>query len=253
VKKETAQGADDASKVASVSDARYLRRLATLIYSHLSKNHVTVGEALMLIDQLVRPTVGTRRLDAPPFNPADGERWIVGATPTGAWAGKASQIAMWIDGTWSFLQPKLGRTIILEDEQVPVTWSEGIWRERSGDGTLNPPIRFAALENALTLRGAFVEAALPAIIADRIIPLAVTSHTIERIVGTFSYALGFAGNPTQFGTSLGIAPGSSHIAIVDPNDFNAATPIRVIASGGNFVAGKVLLSYYALALTPPIL
>jgi hypothetical protein len=174
---------DEGDKVASVSDAQYLRRLATLIHSRLGEKHLAVDKALALIDELVRPTVRTRRLRVPPINPADGERWIVGANPTGTWAGKASQIAMRIDGTWSFLQPKLGCALAIEDERISVAWRGGTWHERLGGGALNPPIRFIAFENELTLTGAFVETDFPKMIADRIALLALTTEPTETIVG----------------------------------------------------------------------
>jgi hypothetical protein len=49
--------------------------------------------------------------NTPPVTPADGDRYLVGAVPTGAWVGRANEIAQWRAfgaGAWLFLPPKAG-------------------------------------------------------------------------------------------------------------------------------------------------
>lgn len=46
------------------------------------------NEALTLIDALLHATVEDGPLAAPPGAPMEGQCWIVGAAPTGAWAGQ---------------------------------------------------------------------------------------------------------------------------------------------------------------------
>jgi hypothetical protein len=43
--------------------------------------------------------------DTPAVSPANGERWIVGTSPTGAWEGHENQVARWTtaDNAWDFL------------------------------------------------------------------------------------------------------------------------------------------------------
>lgn len=83
------------------------------------------------------------------------------------------------------------------------------------------------------------------------IVLAVASRTTQAITGAASYGIGVAGNASQFGGSLGIAPGSSNIGVIGPTAFYANTPLRVTAAGGNFTGGKVRLILYALAFAAP--
>jgi hypothetical protein len=47
-------------------------------------------------------------LDDPPIAPALGQCWMVGASPTGAWAGQLSALAAWTDGGWQFVAPRTG-------------------------------------------------------------------------------------------------------------------------------------------------
>jgi hypothetical protein len=77
-----------------------------------SQKHVTVNEALRRLDALVQVTVQSAALAAPPGSPIEGQRWILPAAPTGAWAGHAGQIAAWQDGAWAFYAPLDGWTAI---------------------------------------------------------------------------------------------------------------------------------------------
>ena len=63
-----------------------------------AQKHVTVNEALSVLDALAQLAVKNRTLTAPPGGPAEGDRHIVAAPATGAWSGKEEQIAAFIDG-----------------------------------------------------------------------------------------------------------------------------------------------------------
>src|SRR3712207_5060978 len=92
-----------------------------------AQKHVTHNEALRLLDTLVQLAVLDRDLTAPPGSPADGARWIVAASPTGAWAGHAGHIAAWQDGAWQFSAPKLGWIAYVGDEGTLITWNGSAW------------------------------------------------------------------------------------------------------------------------------
>ena len=70
-----------------------------------SQKHVTHNDAIRALDALVQIAVLDRSLAAPPASPADGDRYIVDSSPTGAWAGQASNIAAYQDGAWMFYPP----------------------------------------------------------------------------------------------------------------------------------------------------
>ena len=63
-----------------------------------AQKHVTVNEALRLLDGLVQLAVLDRHLTAPPASPADGDRYIVASGATGAWSGWDLNVAYWVDG-----------------------------------------------------------------------------------------------------------------------------------------------------------
>lgn len=215
-----------------------------------AQKEVTHNEALLRLDALVQIAVRSRSLAAPPGSPVDGERWIVAASPTGAWAGQANKIAAWQDGAWSFFPPASGWRAQVEDERLAVVWQDGAWRDRIVGTANGGAIRLVAIEQELTLTGAFVDATT-AVIADRMTVLAVASRTTQAITGATSYSVGVAGNTSQFGGSLGAALGSSNIGIIGPTAYYANTPVRVTAAGGNFTGGKVRVVLYGLAFAAP--
>lgn len=198
----------------------------------------------------MQTNVKSRALATPPGSPANGERWIVPSGATGVWAGQAGRIAHWNVNAWAFYVPLTGWRTHVEDERLTVVWTDGLWRDRIVGTPNGGAIRLVALEQELTLTGAFVDATT-AVIADRMIVLAVASRTTQAITGATSYGVGVAGNTSQFGGSLGIALGSNNIGVIGPSAFYANTPIRVTAAGGNFTGGKVRVVLYALAFTAP--
>ncbi len=73
-----------------------------------AQKHVTHNEALRMLDTLVQLSVIDASLTAPPGSPAEGDRYIVAATATGAWAGEEDNVAVYVDGGWQFLTPDVG-------------------------------------------------------------------------------------------------------------------------------------------------
>lgn len=80
-----------------------------------------------------QPPVDDRDVNTPPGSPVDGERVIVGSTPTGAFVGHAGEIAQWSGSAWVFTAPKQGMTTYVLDEDklykqttasAPWTWKD---------------------------------------------------------------------------------------------------------------------------------
>src|SRR6185369_1384620 len=90
---------------------------------------VTLNETLRLIDTLAQLAILDRDLNAPPGSPAEGQRWIVNASPspTGAWAGHGNHVAAWQDGGWVFCVPQVGWFAYVIDEGALVAWNGTAW------------------------------------------------------------------------------------------------------------------------------
>jgi hypothetical protein len=92
-----------------------------------AQREVVHNEAIRGLDALVQLAVLDRDLTAPPGSPADGQRWLVAASPTGAWSGHAADIAGWQDGAWRFYAPRTGWLAYVVDEGVLLGWNGSAW------------------------------------------------------------------------------------------------------------------------------
>lgn len=121
-----------------------------LLAAAQAQKHVTHNEALQKLDALLHLEVLDRHLAAPPANPADGDRYIVGAGASGAWAGEDGHVAAWQDGVWRFFEPQSGWRAFVRDEATLYVKAEGGWVAVGGGGG-------GALQN-VTLLGLGTEA-----------------------------------------------------------------------------------------------
>ncbi len=110
-----------------------------LLAAGQAQKHVTYNEALVAIDVLLQCAVLDKDLASPPSSPALGARYIVAASPSGLWSGKAGTIATWQDGAWRHFPPRAGFVAFVVDES-----SLHIF-----DGTSWNPVAssFAAIQN----------------------------------------------------------------------------------------------------------
>ena len=99
-----------------------------------AQKEVTHSIGLDRLDLLVQCSVLDRNLTAPPASPALGDAYIVGPAPTGAWAGRANALALWISSQWELIDPLPGFTCWVIDEAVLVVWSGTAWTIASAGG-----------------------------------------------------------------------------------------------------------------------
>lgn len=97
-----------------------------------------LNETLRLVDALCQCTVKDKDLTAPPGSPAEGDAYIVAASPTGAWAGKAKNIAVYINATWLFAVPKKGWKTNVQDESKDYEYDSSNWIEKTTTVTTAP-------------------------------------------------------------------------------------------------------------------
>lgn len=85
------------------------RMLITELAETQNNRSVTVNEMLAILEaaggSFAVVAVGTT---SPPGSPAEGDAHILGATPTGAWAGKGNNAAIYYNAAWLFVPPLKG-------------------------------------------------------------------------------------------------------------------------------------------------
>lgn len=71
--------------------------------------------------------------NTPPGSPVAGDRYIVGAAPTGDWASNADDLTLFDGQDWVFVSPVIGQTVYVRDVSGQMHWGEaGAWVEGAG-------------------------------------------------------------------------------------------------------------------------
>ena len=126
-----------------------------------SQKEAFVNEAHALTDALIHCAIeGTAA--APPGSPVDGDNWLVGASPTGAWAGQPGKLACRQARDWLFVSPKDGMRLLDKSTGQERRYSAG-WlapaapADPAGGATIDAEARaaIASLIAALRTAGVF--------------------------------------------------------------------------------------------------
>ncbi|PKP77169.1 MAG: ribonuclease III [Alphaproteobacteria bacterium HGW-Alphaproteobacteria-3] len=220
-----------------------------------AQKHVTVNEALRRLDALLHLSVASRTLASPPANPEDGVRYIVAAGAEDGWAGHEGEVAALIDGDWIFFAPKAGWRAHDETDNALLLHDGEGWSPFSGGvslaGASGASTRLTLVEGEHEVgTGASTDTSF--VIPDRAIVLGVTGVVTEAITGAASWRLGVADDPSRYGNTIGVGPGSTVVGPSGtPLTYYSATALRVTAEGSDFTGGKVRLAIHCIELTGP--
>lgn len=72
-------------------------------------------------------SVVNKTTNAPPGSPADGDAYIIGGSPTGAWSGKARQIAIYQSSAWVYYVPTKGDTAFDKTTNAAFVFDGSAW------------------------------------------------------------------------------------------------------------------------------
>jgi hypothetical protein len=92
-----------------------------------AQKEVTHNEALALLDGCVAACVEQRALASPPAVPVTGKCYIVASGASGAWAGKADQLAIATEGGWRFVIAREGLRAMVASEGIDAVFRGGAW------------------------------------------------------------------------------------------------------------------------------
>lgn len=92
-----------------------------------AQKETTHNEALALLDIVTQAVVVAIAPGTIPAAPQPGQCWIVGAVPSGAWAGRAHAIAGWTEGGWRFVDAIEGMSVWSLADNMLARFSLGEW------------------------------------------------------------------------------------------------------------------------------
>ena len=96
-----------------------------------AQKEVMHNEALQALDMLVQPVALSADVSSPPGAPAEGDCWIVAASPNGAWAGHEGDIAQWTAGGWRFASPRAGWRCHVLDRSAAMFHDGSGWQDEA--------------------------------------------------------------------------------------------------------------------------
>lgn len=176
---------------------------------------VTHNDALNMLIALQKGAID-KDLNAPPGSPSNGDVYIVGGSPTGAWAGKANKIAIYATNAWTFVPGNdsnganiamgarhEGLKIWVQDENLLYAWTGSAWAVAiDALSVKGVDIASAATTNIAAATGDFVDVTGTTTIT----ALGTAAAGVERTV-RFTGALTLTHNATSL-----ILPGGANIA-----------------------------------------
>ena len=111
-----------------MSDLETTRHKLPFLAVAQAQKEITYNEALVRVDALLHPVLQDELPITPTVTDADtGKCWLIGAAPSGEWAGKAGQIAIWIGGGWRFCVPVEGMRVRVISQATDRVRSSGAW------------------------------------------------------------------------------------------------------------------------------
>jgi hypothetical protein len=88
---------------------------------------VALATALNRLDCLTQGVVQSVGTNTPPGSPAQGATYILGASPTGAWAGRANDVAYYVGTGWVIFDPAQGWEFFNVADATRYRWSGSAW------------------------------------------------------------------------------------------------------------------------------
>lgn len=224
-----------------------------LLQAAQAQKHVTVNEALVLLDgvsQLVLSSVDTT---LPPVLANDGDCYGVPVGAVNEWAGRGGEVAVRTNGGWVFVMPQRGWRAQVADKETVAIFDGALWvagvvaLSTNNAATVHEVLEFdhsvsAGASNQLI-------AAIPAFS----MVVGVTGRITTTITGTLSdWKLGVAANDDRYGSGLGLPLGSWIRGLTSaPQSYYSDTDLLLTAVGGDFAAGDVRIAVHLMRLTIP--
>lgn len=225
-----------------------------LLAASQAQKHVTVNEALAILDAAAQLHVSSSVVATPPTSAAEGTSFLLPAAANGDWAGKSGNIAVWSNGGWIFLTPRSGWRVWDASRQGwhffdGTAWiADAVVASQHGAGMIWKVIEF----DHVIAPGASNPTLI--VIPSHTQVVGITGRVLNALSGSglTSWRVGVVGADNRYGMGLGLARNSYVVGLSgSPVTYFADTPLLLTAEGGVFASGSVRLALNVVQLTPP--
>lgn len=225
-----------------------------LIAAAQAQKHVTVNDALSRLDALAQLRLVSVTQTVPPVAPLDGNAYGVPTGAVNAWDGHIGEIAIFSNGGWVFVAPRAGWRAWIADAEAEAVFFAGTWQtglvaaSAGGATTRHEVIEFTHVIAAGSIDFTSVDMAAGALV------YGVSGRVVADITGAgvTGWQLGVDGAEARYGQNLPLGSGGGFVGMSGrPYAYDAATALRLEATGGDFVGGTVKLVIHLLRMSAP--
>ena len=224
-----------------------------LVSAAQAQKHVTVNEALALLDCVAQLRVLSSTLSAPPAAVAEGDAFLVPVGASDDWFGLDGRIAVAVNGGWRSIAPKAGWQCFNVETGTHMLFDGTGWL----DSTLAATPTGAATSFLISELDFVIEAGASLTTA-AIIPansqvIGLSARVIEGVTGTLSaWQLGVPGATNRYGSGLGLSMNSYALGLSGaPVTYYEDTPAELTAEGGDFATGTIRIAAHYMQISPP--
>ena len=224
-----------------------------LLQAAQAQKHVTVNEALVLLDGVAQMTLLSADTSTPPALANDGDCYGIPVGAVNDWAGRSGEIAIYSNGGWVFVVPQKGWKSWITDKSASAIFDGAVWIVGAVAVSVNNAVTaFEVVETEHTITAGATSTAIAAIPAFSIV-LGVTGRVTGAVSGTLTtWRLGVASSDNRYGGNLGVAQGSWVRGLTStPQTYYSDTDLLLTGEGGDFAGGTVRLAVHLMNLTIP--
>ncbi|MHA1127758.1 MAG: DUF2793 domain-containing protein [Alphaproteobacteria bacterium] len=224
-----------------------------LVQAAQAQKHVTVNEALARLDAVAQMRVKADDWEIPSASSVEGEAHVVGPIASNEWAGQSGKVAIFSNGGWVFLAPKVGWRAWNEILGAEIVFDGVEWVRYAGvvaAGGAASLYRVVEIDHTLAAGAVSVT---PSVIPSHAQVIGVTARVISAITGAgvSSWSLGVSGAVDRYGNGLGLGLNSYAKGATGPLTYWADTALEIAADAGSFDGGVVRLAVHFVELGVP--
>lgn len=218
-----------------------------------AQKHVTVNEALTLLDSFMQLHIQSLSKQHPPSfqNTRDGDIYAVPAGASNEWTNQSGKLALFSNGGWVFITPQDGWRGWVADKSNHYTYYSGTWaRDTLSAAPPGNGVKIQTFDH--TIVGSGDTSTTTTTIPEGHLVFAITGRVLQTINGTSKWKLGIADDAARYGRDLNNHSNETFAAISLPVVYDTNMPLVLTAENGTLSGGKVRFSVHYLTFAIPV-